>query len=78
MSRFVPVAIAEDGAGTEVVVRSAQILVAYKRDRHHLWAGDLEHRVRLSPLGAAGDRIVRKVVRLVDSDETVPAAGFLL
>ena len=71
MSRFVPESVSED----EVVVRSAQILVAYKRDRHHLWAADLVHRIRLAP---DGDRIVHKIVRLVDSESAVPAAGFLL
>jgi 3-phenylpropionate/cinnamic acid dioxygenase small subunit len=74
VSRFVPESVSD----TEVVLRSAQILVAYKRSRHDLWAADLTHRVRLSPDGAAGDRIALKVVRLVDSDEPVPAAGFLL
>lgn len=71
VSRFVPESVSD----TEVVLRSAQILVAYKRSRHDLWAADLTHRVRLSP---DGDRISLKVVRLVDSDEPVPAAGFLL
>ncbi|MGI5127827.1 aromatic-ring-hydroxylating dioxygenase subunit beta [Pseudonocardia sp. CA-107938] len=71
VSRFVP----ESVSGDEVVVRSAQILVAYKRERHDLWAADLVHRIRLSP---DGDRIVQKVVRLVDSESAVPAAGFLL
>jgi 3-phenylpropionate/cinnamic acid dioxygenase small subunit len=71
VSRFVPLAVSDD----EVTVRSAQILVAYKRDHHDLWAADVEHRVSLSP---GGDRIVRKVIRLVDSEAAVPAAGFLL
>jgi hypothetical protein len=31
-----------------VVVRSAQVLVAYKRGRHDLWAAEVKHRVRLS------------------------------
>jgi 3-phenylpropionate/cinnamic acid dioxygenase small subunit len=74
VSRFVPESVSD----TEVVVRSAQVLVAFKRGRHDIWAGDLEHRVRLSPEGPATDRIARKVVRLVDSEEAVPAAGFLL
>jgi 3-phenylpropionate/cinnamic acid dioxygenase small subunit len=71
VSRFVPVAVSDD----EVTVRSAQILVAYKRDHHDLWAADVEHVVRL---GGDGDRIARKVIRLVDSEAAVPAAGFLL
>lgn len=74
VSRFVPQSVSDD----EVVVRSAQILVAYKRERHDLWAADLVHRIRLSPDGPTGDRIVQKIVRLVDSESAVPAAGFLL
>jgi 3-phenylpropionate/cinnamic acid dioxygenase small subunit len=74
VSRFVPESVS-DG---EVVVRSAQVLVAYKRERHDLWAADLVHRIRLSPECPAGDRIVQKIVRLVDSESAVPAAGFLL
>ncbi|MFZ3572517.1 aromatic-ring-hydroxylating dioxygenase subunit beta [Streptomyces sp. BH097] len=71
VSRFVP----EEVNDTEVTLRSAQVLVAYKRGRHDLWAGEVTHRVRLS---AEGDRIALKVVRLVDSEDAVPAAGFLL
>ncbi|GAA1019355.1 MULTISPECIES: aromatic-ring-hydroxylating dioxygenase subunit beta [Amycolatopsis] len=71
VSRFVPESVSDN----EVVLRSAQILVAYKRGNHDLWAADLVHRIQLSPEGA---RIALKVVRLVNSDEAVPAAGFLL
>lgn len=74
VSRFVPESVSD----IEVVVRSAQVLVAYKRDRHDIWAADLEHRIRLSPGGPVDDSIVQKVVRLVDSESAVPAAGFLL
>lgn len=74
VSRFVAESVSE----TEVVLRSAQVLVAFKRGRHDIWAGDLRHTVRLSAAGPAGDRIVHKVVRLVDSEHAVPAAGFLL
>ncbi|WP_306319748.1 MULTISPECIES: aromatic-ring-hydroxylating dioxygenase subunit beta [unclassified Streptomyces] len=71
VSRFVP----EEVGDAEVTLRSAQVLVAYKRGRHDLWAAEVTHRVRLSD---AGDRIALKVVRLVDSEDAVPAAGFLL
>lgn len=71
VSRFVPETVSDE----EVVLRSAQILVAYKRGNHDLWAADLVHRIRFSP---EGDRIALKVVRLVNSDDAVPAAGFLL
>ncbi|MGI5220372.1 aromatic-ring-hydroxylating dioxygenase subunit beta [Nocardia sp. CA-290969] len=73
VSRFVPEHVTDD----EVHLRAAQILVAYKRGRHDIWAGDLEYRIRLGAT-PAGDRIARKVIRLVDSEDAVPAAGFLL
>lgn len=71
VSRFVVEAVTDE----EVTLRSAQVLVAYKRGRHDLWAGDVTHRVRLRD---DGDLIALKVVRLVDSEDAVPAAGFLL
>ncbi|MEV8225655.1 aromatic-ring-hydroxylating dioxygenase subunit beta [Streptomyces sp. NPDC079167] len=71
VSRFVVENVTDD----EVTLRSAQVLVAYKRGRHDLWAGEVTHRIRLSD---GGDRIALKVVRLVDSEDAVPAAGFLL
>jgi 3-phenylpropionate/cinnamic acid dioxygenase small subunit len=74
VSRFVPTSVSDE----QVVVRSAQVIVAYKRGRHDLWAGEVEHRIRLSAEGPDGDRITRKVVRLVDSEGAPPAAGFLL
>ncbi|WP_039739104.1 aromatic-ring-hydroxylating dioxygenase subunit beta [Saccharomonospora halophila] len=74
VSRFVPESVSD----TEVVLRSAQVLIAYKRGRHDIWASDVTHRVRLAEDGPAGDRITLKVVRLVDSEGAVPAAGFLL
>lgn len=73
VSRFIP----EDVTDDEVRLRAAQILVAFKRGRHDIWAADVEYRIRLGATPAA-DRIARKVVRLVDSEDAVPAAGFLL
>ncbi|WP_039824996.1 aromatic-ring-hydroxylating dioxygenase subunit beta [Nocardia testacea] len=73
VSRFVPEHIADD----EVHLRAAQILIAFKRGRHDIWAGDVEYRIRLGA-APADDRIARKVIRLVDSEDAVPAAGFLL
>ncbi|WP_027941275.1 aromatic-ring-hydroxylating dioxygenase subunit beta [Amycolatopsis taiwanensis] len=74
VSRFVPESVTD----SEVVLRSAQVLIAYKRGRHDIWAADLLHRIRLSDEGPASDQVALKVVRLVDSEEAVPAAGFLL
>lgn len=73
VSRFVPGEVSDK----TVVLRAAQVLVAYKRGRHDLWAADVEFAVRLGA-SPSEDRLVRKVVRLVDADEAVPAAGFLL
>ncbi|MFF1568060.1 aromatic-ring-hydroxylating dioxygenase subunit beta [Streptomyces sp. NPDC058293] len=73
VSRFVP----EQVSDAEVTLRAAQVVVAYKRGRHDLWAGEVTYRIRLSGEGA-GDRIALKVIRLVDSEDAVPAAGFLL
>lgn len=73
VSRFVPLAVTDE----EVRLRAAQVVVAYKRGTHRLWAGDVEYAVRLGSTAAA-DRFVRKVVRLVDAEDLVPAAGFLL
>ncbi|MEV0634805.1 aromatic-ring-hydroxylating dioxygenase subunit beta [Streptomyces sp. NPDC050619] len=71
VSRFVPTEVFDH----EVTLRSAQVVVAYKRGRHDLWAAQVTHRIRLSE---HGDRIALKAVRLVDCEDTVPAAGFLL
>ncbi|MET0821059.1 MAG: aromatic-ring-hydroxylating dioxygenase subunit beta [Aeromicrobium sp.] len=75
VSRFIPVEVSDE----EVTLRAAQVLVAFKRGVHDLWAADVEYRVRLGDeAGGRDDRLVRKVVRLVDSDGAPPAAGFLL
>ncbi|MET9381777.1 aromatic-ring-hydroxylating dioxygenase subunit beta [Streptomyces sp. NPDC002928] len=71
VSRFVVEQVADE----KVVLRSSQVLVAYKRGHHDLWAAEVTHTIRLSE---TGDRIALKVVRLVDGEDAVPAAGFLL
>jgi 3-phenylpropionate/cinnamic acid dioxygenase small subunit len=59
----------------EVEVNSAQIIVAYKRGKSTLFAAELTHRISF----ASGEpRIVQKVIRLIDSTETLSAIGFLL
>jgi 3-phenylpropionate/cinnamic acid dioxygenase small subunit len=71
VSRFVVVRADEDG----VELGSAQVLVGHKRENTFILAADLTHRVTFN-----GDepRIALKVVRLVNSDESVSASGFLL
>nr|WP_090546953.1 aromatic-ring-hydroxylating dioxygenase subunit beta [Paraburkholderia caballeronis] len=65
----------DDGNSALVTVRSAQVVVAYKRGTPTLFAADLEHRLDLSD---DEPRIVQKVVRLIDSTDTLNAIGFLL
>lgn len=85
VSRFVPTRIATADhatpenvhAGVEVSFRAAQLLVAYKRGNHDIWAADVDYVVRLGE-SPEKDRLVRKVVRLIDADAAPPAAGFLL
>ncbi len=71
VSRFTLVNASEH----EVEVNSAQVLVAYKRDVHTVFAADLTHRIRFD-----GDypRITQKVVRLLNSTDTLNGVGFLL
>ncbi|MFT4286032.1 aromatic-ring-hydroxylating dioxygenase subunit beta [Nocardioides sp.] len=73
VSRIVPAEVGDD----EVTLRAGQVLVAYKRGSHELWAADLDYRIRLGA-GPAEDRIVRKVIRLVNADDIVASTGFLL
>ncbi|WP_442575381.1 aromatic-ring-hydroxylating dioxygenase subunit beta [Microbacterium sp. F51-2R] len=73
LGRFVPAEVSDDS----VRLRSTQIVVAFKRGVHHIWAGDVEHVVRFGAT-PADDRIFLKVIRLVDSEDELPAAGFLL
>lgn len=71
LSRFAVTEVSD----TDVTLRSAQVLVAYKRGETLTLGADVTHRIALSD---SGDRIAHKVVRLLNSDEHVPAAGFLL
>jgi len=73
VSRFVPLAVDDE----LVSLRAGQVLVAYKRGNFDLWAADVEYAIRL---GASPDSdvIARKVVRLVNAADIVPASGFLL
>lgn len=74
-SRTVSRFTVESVSDTEVRLRSAQVLVSYKRGDHALLGADLTHVVRLSD---DGDQIALKVVRLLNCDESVNASGYLL
>ncbi|ALL65357.1 Aromatic-ring-hydroxylating dioxygenase, beta subunit [Paraburkholderia caribensis MBA4] len=62
-------------AADVVEVKSAQVIVAYKRGASTLFAADLTHKISF----ATGEpRLVEKVIRLIDSTEALSAIGFLL
>lgn len=67
--------VVESVSDTEVLVRSAQVLVSFKRGTQAVLAADLTHRIALSE---GGDRIAHKVVRLVNSEAAVNPSGYLL
>lgn len=71
VSRFTVQSVSD----TEVSLRSAQILNAYKRHAFETFGAELEHTIQLSD---DGDRIVLKVVRLPHSEDAVTASGYLL
>lgn len=69
----------ESVSDTEVTIKSAQMLSAYKRNTFDTFGGELTHTIALSADGdPAGDRIRQKVVRLVHSEDAVTASGYLL
>lgn len=71
ISRFTVQEITED----TVTLRSAQVLVGFKRDKFQMLGADLTHRIKITGDDA---RIDLKVIRLVNSDSAVNASGFLL
>lgn len=71
VSSFVVKEVSDD----TVVLRSAQVLSAFKRDEFQTIGAELTHTIRLSD---DGDLIVQKVARLINSEDAVSAAGFLI
>jgi len=71
ISRFTVEALTED----TVTLRSAQVLIGFKREKFQMLGADLTHRIKISGTDA---RIELKVVRLVNSDSAINASGFLL
>jgi 3-phenylpropionate/cinnamic acid dioxygenase small subunit len=61
--------------GDVVEVHSAQLLAAYKRGSMTMFAADLTHQIRLTDEGAI---LEQKVVRLINSFDTLNALGFLM
>lgn len=71
ISRFVVESVSDDS----VTLRSAQILSAFKRNNFQTIGADLTHTIALHD---DGDRIAQKVARLINSEDAVNAAGFLI
>lgn len=65
----------EEVRDTKVILRSAQILSAFKRSEFQTIGADLTHTIALSD---EGDRIAEKVARMLNSEDSVNAAGFLI
>jgi 3-phenylpropionate/cinnamic acid dioxygenase small subunit len=65
----------ENLSDTEVTLRSAQIVSAFKRQQFITLGAELTHKIALDE---AGERIALKVVRLNDSEDAVSASGYLL
>ncbi|GAA1721819.1 aromatic-ring-hydroxylating dioxygenase subunit beta [Propioniferax innocua] len=65
----------ESVSDSEVTLKSAQILSAYKRNHFDTLGAELTHTIVLDE---GGDRIKLKVVRLINSEEAVTASGYLL
>lgn len=65
----------EEVSDTRVVLRSGQLLSAFKRSAFQTIGAELTHTIVLD---AAGDKIAEKVARLINSEDAVNAAGFLI
>ena len=65
----------EERTEDSITVKSAQILVGFKRDDQRTLAADVTHRIRYTE---SGPRLDLKVIRLVNSQAAVNASGYLL
>ncbi|GAF44946.1 aromatic-ring-hydroxylating dioxygenase subunit beta [Rhodococcus wratislaviensis] len=65
----------EERTEESITVRSAQVLVGFKRDDQQTLAADVTHRIRYTE---SGPRLDLKVIRLVNSQAAVNASGYLL
>ncbi|WP_425495742.1 aromatic-ring-hydroxylating dioxygenase subunit beta [Paraburkholderia hayleyella] len=59
----------------QIEVKSAQLIIAYKRGVSTLFAADLTHKISMT---SGEPRLAEKVVRLINSTEALNAIGFLL
>ncbi|MFW0794844.1 aromatic-ring-hydroxylating dioxygenase subunit beta [Gordonia sp. CPCC 205515] len=71
VSRFTVEEISDEA----VVIKSAQILNAFKRNNFSTIGAEMTHRIEFTD---DGDKIALKVARLIDSEDAVSASGYLL
>lgn len=76
-ARVVSTFVVKEVTDTSVTLRSTQILSAFKRQEFQTIGAELTHTIALGD-DAAGDQIHEKVVRLINSEYAVNAAGFLI
>lgn len=74
-ARAVSTFVVKSVSDEEVVIRSTQVLTSFKRNTHQMLGAELIHTIHLAD---DGDRIAQKVARLVNSEDAVNAAGFLI
>lgn len=76
-ARTVSSFVVKEVSDTEVILRSAQILSAYKRNEFQTIGAELTHTIELGE-NSGSDQIKEKVARLINSEFAVSAAGFLI
>lgn len=76
-ARTVSSFVVKEVSDTEVTLRSAQILSAYKRNEFQTIGAELTHTIALGDTPES-DQIKEKVARLINSEFAVNAAGFLI
>ncbi len=71
ISRFSKVAESDD----VIEVNSAQILIGFKRGKHTVFAANLTHKIRFID---GTPKLEQKIVRQINSEDSLDAIGFLL
>ncbi len=61
---------------TTIEVNSAQVIIGYKRQTHTIFAANLTHRLRVTPNQSL--KLEQKIIRLINSEDSLNAIGFLL
>jgi 3-phenylpropionate/cinnamic acid dioxygenase small subunit len=71
VSRFFKTAETDD----MIEINSAQVIVGFKRGKHTLFAANLTHKIRFID---GIPKLEQKVIRLINSEDSLDAIGFLL